>query len=152
MPENKTQIIYLLRDDDNETPAPILLQSESSGIKALFNLVGPILDTLERGNTIVVDELNLGLHPLALRNLIAMFCDPETNTKNAQIIFTTHDPTIVQHTFIERDQVWLVNKSDEDWAARLTRLPNLTDSNISNFVNDYLQGRYGGVPYTQRQM
>ena len=152
-PDSKMFMIYFLRDDDNDTPAPVLLESESAGIKALFNLAGPIIDTLERGTTIVVDELNLGLHPLASRSLIAMFCDPETNPKKAQIIFTTHDPTIVQKTFLERDQVWLVEKSDDDWAARLRRLPNFKDrTGLTNFVNDYLQGLYGGVPKTWRQM
>ena len=151
-PDSRMFIIHFLRDDDNSAPAPVRLESESSGIRALFNLAGPVIDTLERGAAIVVDELNLGLHPLAFRSLIAMFCDPETNSKKAQIIFTTHDPTIVQKTFAERDQVWLMDMSDNDWAARLRRLPNFGDGRIKNFVDDYLGGRYGGVPKTWRQM
>lgn len=152
-PDSKMFIIHFLRDDDNDASAPVRLESESSGIRALFNLAGPVIDTLERGTAIVVDELNLGLHPLAFRSMIAMFCDPETNPKKAQIIFTTHDPTIVQKTFLERDQVWLMDMSDDDWAARLRRLPNFKDrTGLTNFVNDYLQGRYGGVPKTWRQM
>ena len=150
-PDSRMFVIHFLRDDDNDTPAPVRLESESSGVRALFNLAGPVIDTLERGAVIVVDELNLGLHPLAFRSLIAMFCDPETNPKKAQIIFTTHDPTIVQKTFAERDQVWLMDMSD-DWAARLRRLPNFGDGCIKNFVDDYLGGRYGGVPKTWRQM
>ena len=153
IPDSRMFVIHFLRDDDNDTPAPVRLESESSGVRALFNLAGPVIDTLERGAAIVVDELNLGLHPLAFRSLIAMFCDPETNPKKAQIIFTTHDPTIVQKTFAERDQVWLMDMSDDDWAARLGRLPSFNDRiDLKNFANDYLQGRYGGVPKTCRQI
>ena len=152
--ENEKYMIYFMRDDDNKIPAPIPLKFESFGAQTLFCLAAPVIDALENGRTIVMDKLNLGLHPLAFESLIAMFCDPETNTKSAQIIFTTHDPTIVLTTYVERDQVWLMEKSDDDWAARLRPLPSFKDRNgLRNFVNDYIQGRYGGVPNdTRRQM
>ena len=154
MHENEKYMIYFTRDDDNKVPAPIPLKLESFGAQTLFCLAAHVIDALENGRTIVMDELNPGLHPLAFESLIAMFCDPETNTKNAQIIFTTHDPTIVLTTYVERDQVWLMEKSDSDWAARLRPLPSFKDRNgLRNFVNDYIQGRYGGVPKdTRRQM
>lgn len=152
-PEGEDLVIYFVRDDDNPSPVPIPLESESSGTRELFELAGPVIDTLENGSTIFVDELSPGLHPRAFENLIAMFCDPETNTKNAQIIFTTHDPTIAQMTLVERDQVWLMEKSDEDWAARLTPLPRLKGRNgLENFIFDYLRGSYGGIPDTRREI
>ena len=152
-PENADLVVYFVRDDHNPSPVPIPLESESSGARELFQLAGPVIEALENGNTIVVDEIGPGLHPVAFENLIAMFCDPETNTKDAQIIFTTHDPTIVQATFVERDQVWLMEKSNDDWAARLEPLPHLEGSEgLANFVNDYLQGQYGGLPDTRRQI
>ena len=106
--------ILLLYGENQEAPAPIALNSEAFCIRVLFNLAGPVLDGLERGVTLVVDEVNLGLHPHAVESLISMFCDQETNTKNAQIIFTTHDPTIVLTTYVERDQVLLMEKSGDD--------------------------------------
>ena len=154
VPDSKNLAIFLLHGDSDKAPAPIALDSEAFGIRALFNLAGPVLDALERGVTLVVDEVNLGLHPHAAESLISMFCDQETNTKNAQIIFTTHDPMIVLTTYVERDQVWLMEKSGDDWAAHLRPLPSFKDRNgLKNFVNDYIQGRYGGVPNnTQRQV
>ena len=99
-----------------------------------------------------MDEVNLGLHPHAVESLISMFCDQETNTRNAQIIFTTHDPMIVLTTYLERDQVWLMEKSGDDWAARLRPLQSFESRNgLGNFVNDYIQGRYGGVPNDTRR-
>ena len=151
--KNEEIVVFFVRDAQTTSPVPIPLESESSGTRELFELAGPIIDALENGRTIVVDELSPGLHPVAFENLVAMFCDPETNTKDAQIIFTTRDPTIVQATFVERDQVWLMDKKDGDWAARLTQLPNLEGSKgLVNFADDYLQGQYGCIPEIRRQL
>lgn len=151
--QNEDLVVYFVRDDHNPSPVPIPLESESSGTRELFELAGPVIDALENGSTIIVDELSPGLHPLAFASLIAMFCDPEANTKGAQIIFTTHDPTIVETTFVERDQVWLMNKENGDWSGCLTQLPILEDRNgLENFVDDYLHGRFGGIPTMRRQL
>ena len=55
--------VYFLRDRYHGIPVPLPIDSESSGTRDLFGLSGPIIDTLERGSVIVIDELNLGLHP-----------------------------------------------------------------------------------------
>ena len=152
-PESEDLLVYFTRDDDNEVPAPIPLESESSGTQVLFSLAATLIEALENGSTIVMDELNPELHPRALENLIAMFCDPKTNTKNAQFIFTAHDPMIAQMTLIGRDQVWLMERSDDDWAARLFPLPRLKGrKGLENFVFDYLRGSYGGIPDTRREI
>lgn len=144
--------VYFLRDRYRGVPVPLPIDSESSGTRDLFGLSGPIIDTLERGSVIVIDELNLGLHPVALQSLIAMFCDPDTNAKNAQIVFTTHDASIVENTFSKPDQVWLLDKDSNDLTARLTSLAEFRDSDTKNFAKDYLDGRYGGVPNPWRQL
>lgn len=151
-PGGKLPVVYFLRLDEKGEPVPLGIDSESNGIRAMFNLAGPIIDTLDSGNTIVVDELNLGLHPLILESLLSMFCDRKINTKNAQIIFTTHDPTIVANAFLERDQIWIVKKEEDDLAAQLDQLPKFNDSDIKNFVRDYLSGSFGGVPEMRRQL
>ena len=144
--------VYFLRDRYRDIPVPLPIEAESSGTRDLFGLSGPIIDTLERGGVIVIDELNLGLHPVALQSLIAMFCDPDTNTKNAQIVFTTHDASIVENTFGKPDQVWLLDRNSKDLTARLTSLAEFRDSDTRNFAKDYLHGRYGGLPNPWRQL
>lgn len=150
MPDARTYDVDFSRNDDKGIPIPLEFKREANGIKELYNLSGPILDALDLGLTIVVDELNLGLHPMAVQCLVSMFGDSKVNKKKAQLIFTTHDPTIVEYAFFERDQIWLVKKSEKDLAARLSRLPNFVDSGTHNFVRDYLAGSYGGVPEVRR--
>ena len=141
---------YFLRFDNKGRSVPMGINSESNGIRSLYYLAGPILDTLDSGSTIVVDELNLGLHPLVIENMISMFCDRTVNTKNAQLIFTTHDPTVVANGFLERDQIWLLEKDKDTTGMRLGQLPKFNNAHIKNFVRDYLAGGYGGVPEIRR--
>ena len=152
-PDSGNLAIFLLHGESQEAPAPIALDSEASGVRKLFNLAGPVLDALDRGSTLVLDEVNLGLHPHAVECLISMFCDRETNTKRAQVIFTSNNPAALNLIFAERDQVWLMEMKDEDQAARLKSLPYLEGSEgLVNFMYDYLQGQYGAIPNIRRQL
>jgi len=91
-----TNIIQIetVRKNDLSEDVSLNLSYKSTGTKALFNLAGPILNALDNGLTLIVDELNTGLHPLAFQHLIALFCDPEANPHHAQLIFTTHDTSV----------------------------------------------------------
>jgi len=133
------------RKDETGAKTRLDLGDESSGTRALFDLIGPIMDSLENGHTLVVDELNVHLHPLALRHIMRMFSSPKANPHQAQIIFTTHDPTVTEEGSIGRDQNWLVGKGD-DLASRLTPFSDYRTRDGRPFRKGYLQGRYGAVP------
>ena len=133
------------RNDETGAKKRLALDDESSGTRALFDLIGPIMDSLENGYTLVVDEINAHLHPLALRHITRMFSSPKTNPHQAQIIFTTHDPTVTEEECIGRDQIWLVEKGD-DLASRLTPFSDYRTRDGRPFRKGYLQGRYGAVP------
>ncbi len=137
--------VYTWRKDEKETKIRLNMEDESLGTRALFSLIGPIIDSLKNGYTLIVDELNAHLHPLALRDVLRMFSSPNTNPHKAQIIFTSHDPTVTAEESIERDQIWLVEKGD-DCASRLTPFSDYKTRNKRSFQTGYLQGRYGAVP------
>ena len=136
------QFIHL---DNQETPVPLNLEDESSGTISLFAISGLILDVLEKGFVLVVDDLNSGLHPHAFQHLIAKFDDPKSNKRDAQIIFTTHETSITENEGICRDQIWMVEK-DKNMAARLIPVSDFIDNGKRPFRKGYLQGRYGAVP------
>lgn len=131
--------------DNQETPVPLNLEDESSGTISLFAISGLILDVLEKGFVLVVDDLNSGLHPHAFLHLIAKFDDPKSNKRDAQIIFTTHETSITENEGICRDQIWMVEK-DKNMAARLIPVSDFIDNGKRPFRKGYLQGRYGAVP------
>ena len=143
--EMKILEVFTYREDETGAKTRLDLNDESSGTRALFELIGPIMDCLDNGYTLVVDELNTHLHPLAFRYVTRMFCSSKTNPRNAQMIFTTHDPTVTEEDCIGRDQIWLVEKGD-DLASRLIPFSDYKTRDERPFRKGYLQGRYGAVP------
>ena len=71
------------------------LDMESDGTQKLFALAGPWVDTLEKGRVVVFDELHDNLHPALVRFLVELFHDPKANANGAQLIFSTHDTSIL---------------------------------------------------------
>jgi len=126
------------------------LDDESDGTKKIFALSGPWLDTLEHGYVLVVDELHDNLHPVIVEFLVKLFHDPETNPRNAQLILTTHDTSILGQDIFRRDQIWFCEKDE----SRSTVLFPLTDfrprKKVENLERRYLSGRYGALPYVRK--
>lgn len=125
---------------------------ESSGTRKLFDMTGPIFFALEKGLVLVIDELDAKMHPLISQQIIALFNNPKTNPKNAQLIFTTHDTHLLSSKMLRRDQIWFTEKND----VEQTDLYCLTDivlpdgskpRNDANYEKNYIAGRYGAIPY-----
>ena len=121
------------------------LPDESEGTQKLFAFAGPIFNILENGQVLVADELDRSLHALLVRQLIGMFQNPDINQKGAQLIFTTHDTSLLDGELLRRDQIWFAEK-DEDQASRLNPLSDFSARKGEALERGYLAGRYGGVP------
>ncbi len=124
---------------------------ESSGTNKIFDLLGPFFDALLCGNVLVVDELDAKLHPLLTRALVSLFNSSETNPNNAQLIFATHDTNLLNYGGFRRDQIYFVEK-DLHHATRLYSLLEYKENGSTvrkdrSFDKDYIQGRYGAIPY-----
>ena len=89
-----------------------------------------------------VDELNIKLHPLLLKFIVDLFYDEDSA---AQLIYTTHDTTLMDKKFFRRDQIWFVQK-DEFGYSTLSALSDFKVRSDASFEKDYLAGVYGGIP------
>lgn len=149
-------IDVVTRDDDQDElrfkhttskgEAVFGMGDESSGTRNLLFMIGPILDIVRNGLTLVVDELDTSLHTLLVRRIIQLFHDTALNTRGAQLIFTTHDTSLLDaHDLFRRDQVWFVEK-DRDQASRLYSLTEFSPRKGEALERGYLMGRYGGLP------
>ena len=120
---------------------------ESDGTQKFFSFAGPWLDTLKKGYVLVIDELHDSLHPNMVKYLVDLFHNKETNPNNAQLIFTTHETSILNQDVFRRDQIWFCEKDDE----QATSLYPLTDfsprKDRENIELGYLSGRYGALPF-----
>lgn len=122
------------------------LADESMGTQRLLFLTGPILDILDKGLVLVVDELDNSLHPLLVRRLVELFHTPSLNTKGAQLIFSTHDTSLLDPDLFRRDQIWFVEK-DRDQASKLYPLSDFSPRKNEALERGYLIGRYGALPF-----
>lgn len=127
------------------------LMDESSGTRNLLFLTGPVLDILDRGLTLVVDELDTSLHTLLVQALVRLFHRPEVNTGGAQLVFTTHDTSLLDaYGLFRRDQVWFVEKRT-DQSSSLYPLLDFSPRKNEALERGYLQGRYGALPFLRHQ-
>jgi hypothetical protein len=124
-------------------------QDESNGTQRFFALIGPILDVLDDGDLLVLDELDCSMHPLLTQKLVQLFHSPDANPKGAQLVFATHDSTLMTPSLFRRDQIWLTEKNRKG-ATELFSLceiePGKRPRKHEAFEKNYLSGRYGGVP------
>ncbi len=139
-------LVPTFRHSTSKGAATFELHEESAGTQRLYGLVAPVLDVLKGGHVLVVDELDSSLHTLLVRRLISMFHDPALNKAGAQLIFSTHDTSLLDHTLFRRDQIWFIEK-DRDQAARLYPLTDFSPRKHEAWERGYLMGRYGAVPF-----
>jgi uncharacterized protein len=122
------------------------LRDESAGTLTWLNLIEPVLYVVRSGGILLLDEIDASLHPALSARLLRLFQDPETNPRGAQLIFTTHDTSLLNH--LNRDEVWLTEK-DDDGATTLTGLAEYGGDKVRRSLNlerAYLHGRFGAVP------
>lgn len=127
--------------DGEEYPLSLYFESEGT-IKSIMLFIYARLAVLN-GGSIFVDELNIKLHPLLLKFIIDLFYDENSL---AQLIYTTHDTTLMDKKFFRRDQIWFVQK-DEFGYSELSALSDFKIRSDASFEKDYLEGVYGGIPY-----
>ena len=142
---NKETVKMWHRDDKGNKVA-LDLNEESDGTQKLFAFIGPWLDSLEKGHVLLIDELHDNFHPLMVKFLVELFHNSTTNRSNAQLIFTTHETSILSQDVFRRDQIWFCEKR-----AKATVLYSLVEFKARKGVTDlekaYLSGRYGALPF-----
>jgi hypothetical protein len=145
--DHKLLKIRFLHPTDQNKGVYFDLQEESDGTQKLFAFAGLWLDSLAKGQVVVVDELHDNLHPKLVEYLVRLFHSEKTNSHNAQLIFTTHETSILNQDIFRRDQIWFCERDKQ----QSTILYPLTDfsprKNRENLEASYLAGRYGALPF-----
>jgi AAA15 family ATPase/GTPase len=135
--------VSFVRTDDAGEAVRFKLAEESQGTQGLFNFAGPWIDVITNNLVLFVDELDSSLHPLIVHHLVDIL---HKSGSNAQIIFTTHDTTILSQKILRRDQVWLLKKN-KFHASELYPLSDYKIRDGEAIEKGYLSGRYGAVPF-----
>ena len=118
------------------------LNGESEGTIKSIKLYICAMAVITTNKSLFIDELNIKLHPLLLKFIVDLFYKKNST---AQLVYTTHDTTLMDKKFFRRDQIWFVQK-DEFGYSELTALSDFKVRSDASFEKDYLAGVYGGIP------
>lgn len=122
-----------------------LLSEESSGIKRLFEIICPMIDILNTGKVLICDELEASLHEAVIYKIVQLFQNYKKDIF-AQLIFSTHDTSLLNRELFRRDQVWFT-QLNKDRATDLYSLVEIKDVRKSeNLAKGYVSGKYGAIP------
>jgi len=142
-------IRVFVRHQSSDDNAWLPLEKESLGTATLFEYGRRIVEALQHGWVLVIDELERSLHPVLALRIVTFFNDKKFNPRNAQLVFSTHDTNLLGRALVDsplrRDQVWLTEKN-ELGATELYPLTDFKARKEENLERGYLQGRYGAVP------
>ena len=142
---------HRLHDEEGrESNYDLLINQESAGTQRFFSHIGTWLKALENGGTLIVDEIESSMHPLLTRHLIEAMQDKGSNINQAQLIFTTHDVSLLDQKLLRRDQIWFAKKNEKTAETKLYALTDFSPRKGENIRNGYLQGRYGAIPFISR--
>lgn len=147
--EEKVYFSHTVYDGSEAIDTQFLdIDDESAGTRKLFEYTGSILETLERGTPLFIDEFDSRLHPLIIEGIIKLFNSPESNPNHAQLVVSCHAVNIMTNKLFRRDQIWFCEK-DQYGATDLYSLVEYNEPvrSDASFSKSYLQGKYGAVPY-----
>ncbi len=152
-PEYKMRTIFslfglhdLYKDNRKIDERPLDFREESAGTNTLYLLGGKILEVLMMGGTLIVDELETSLHPMLSKMLVELFHSEEMNPKGAQLIFTTHDITLLYNSMFRRDQVWFTEKNNKG-ESELYSLQDFKDVREETpYDKWYMARKFGAFP------
>jgi hypothetical protein len=130
-------------------------EDESAGTQVWLGLTMTVLAALDRGSTVVVDEIDSSLHPRLTAHLITLFHAADVNPRGAQLIFASHDVSLLGSVagedILRRDEVWFVEKDRDTGASTLFALTDFHPRAEDNRERRYFGGSYGAVPDISEQ-
>lgn len=137
---------HLVEIDNSIKDYKLDIKQESDGTKIMFAYAPIIIDALNKGKTIIIDEIDSCLHPILLAYLVSIFNNPKQNKNGAQLIFNTHDINLLDLDKLRRDQIYFVEKNNTSGITDLYSLVDYSPRNSENIRKGYMQGRYGAIP------
>lgn len=154
--DNKTLLTttHDLKNNQGENIGEVTIEGgidnfESAGTIQYLALLGHIIDSINNGKTLIIDELGAQFHPIMSRAIINLFND--SKNQKGQLFFTTHDVTNLTNDLFRRDQIWFAEK-DKFSSTQITSLVeykfnNAKIRNDENYSKNYMQGKYGAIPF-----
>ena len=141
--KNNRQVeVYTFHRDNDGDLIRVPISIESDGTRRAIALYSIMKFTAHYGGGLFIDEFHSQLHPLLQKYLLDIFYEKSTE---GQLIYTTHDTSLLDKRYVRRDQVCFVEKDDRGEAS-LYSLDDFLIRSDDSFSMDYLGGVYGAIP------
>ncbi|MGB9927154.1 MAG: AAA family ATPase [Methanosarcina sp.] len=137
--------VKFIHKDENGKDIAFEGTEESEGTNKTLAMLGPLFDIMENGKVAFIDEFDSSLHPKITRLLIMLF-HSDRNKENGQLIFTTHDTTLLDNELFRTDQIYFCSKVPNKY-TELSSLLDFDVRQVTDFEKAYLSGRVGGIPF-----
>lgn len=141
-----TKRIVTDKTGQGKIAVPFMLEEESYGTQKLFWMSPFLINVLENGGVLILDEFGSSLHVRLIHQIIGLFHNPKTNPHNAQLIVATHDTHLLDQRLFRRDQIAFVEKSPSGESVLTDLVEFKGVRNDASLESDYLMGKYGAVP------
>lgn len=162
---NSNQIGFIKKSDDqsiklcslidggysNDKTTILAENYESYGTIRFINMFPYLVDTIQNGGTLVMDEFDASIHPVALMNIINIFHNDDININHAQLIFNTHNPLFLNSNIFRRDEIKFVERDDITDFSTLYSLSDFKTSGTQgvrindDYMKDYFIEKYGAI-------
>lgn len=162
---NSNAVGYVVRDNDSEPQLCSILSNEknvqrtvlpaelfeSYGTIRFVNLFPLVIQAIQTGATLVVDEFDASIHPMALMSIINIFHNDEINIHHSQLIFNTHNPIFLNSNLLRRDEIKFVERDEETHNSTLYALSDFGTSGDKgvrlheDYMKNYFISRYGAI-------
>lgn len=118
---------------------------ESDGTIRLIDLIPAFIESIEKGKTYIVDEIDRSMHPNLIKGLINLYLDTSNKLSKGQFIFTTHESNLLDLSIFRQDEIWFMEK--EDGASRMYSLSDFKPRYDKDIKKGYLKGMFGAIPF-----
>ncbi|MCO1601465.1 AAA family ATPase [Desulfosporosinus nitroreducens] len=158
---NSNALGYVVSEDDLEAKLCSIFKNkkaviaaemfESYGTIRFVNMFPLVIKAILTGGTLVVDEFDASLHPMALMSIISIFHNDDINRKNAQLIFNTHNPIFLNSNLFRRDEIKFVERDDETHFSKHYSLSDFGTTGEKgvrlheDYMHNYFISQYGAI-------
>lgn len=136
----------------NDSDVYLSFEEESLGTQIIFSLIPFIAEAINSKKILIIDELDKSLHPLLVHYIVEMFNNKELNKNGAQLIFNTHDTNLLDLNILRREQIWFVERNNDNGESCLYSLGDFSVRKKENVEKGYMLGRYGAVPFIKNDL
>ncbi|MCI6191332.1 MAG: ATP-binding protein [Clostridium sp.] len=162
---NSNAVGYVVSDDDSEAKLCSIFKNvkdkksaamaaelfESYGTIRFINIFPLVIRAIQTGGTLVVDEFDASIHPMALMSIINVFHNDDLNIYHAQLIFNTHNPIFLNSNIFRRDEIKFVERDDDSHYSTLYALSDFGTTGEKgvrkheDYMKNYFVSQYGAI-------